>query len=228
MKNRPPFPEEISCLEKLPFFNTLSKALQNEFKIRAMRFIGGVVQDPQDYNIYNKEEYFYVAAAAVMPTLQVQDWVYPGLELIELYKDVDPEGFSAKNTLKQNIFGKIGVSYKKHTLVLSQRVLTLPYLQMEGKEQGLQEYLHLFEDEDVVPEKLPDIIVSYPDTLPFLRLMYDTLLEKQKATLLTIVGSFTAFVAVMGNYFFADSDKMKKNDMKLYEILTDTFVNHNN
>lgn len=222
------FPQEWEqFLEPLMFYKNLSKEDKLRFKKRIMNFLGEVYIEGVQTEVTDNDKVL-VAVAAVIPTLAFDNWYYPNLSSVLLYPDTFNEdlGFDAVDG-NRNILGLVGSGRFKNTMILSKRALYHGFDNETDKENtAIHEFVHLIDGLDGVIDGVPERLLQQPNTLPWLKLMHDTMEEinKNKSDIRSYGGtSQQEFFAVASEYFFSRPKLMQRKHPELYRMLEQCF-----
>ncbi|WP_093022761.1 M90 family metallopeptidase [Pustulibacterium marinum] len=209
------------------FYKRLPTEEKQQFKNRIMKFLTEVYIEGVQTEVTDEDKVL-VAAAAVIPTMGFEAWYYPNLSSVLLYPASFNKEFDFNKEDKERvIMGMVGNGRLKNTMILSKKALHHGFDNESDKlNTGIHEFVHLIDGVDGAVDGVPEQLLQEPNTLPWLKLMHDTMEEinKNQSDIRKYGGtSQQEFFAVASEYFFSRPKLMQRKHPELYAMLEKCF-----
>jgi MtfA peptidase len=160
-----------------------------------------------------------IASAAIIPVFKIEDWEYHSLEEILVYPHSFDENFSFTEK-NRNILGM--VVHNTSSLIISKKDLFRGFSRMDGENTAIHEFIHKIDEEDGDIDGLPVLMLGRKNISEWksVRASEMKLIEQGKSDInpYALTGD-AEFLAVSGEYFFDQPEKMKEKHPELYSIL---------
>lgn len=214
-------------VQQLQFFKRLPETEKGRFQERMMQFLSEVYIEGVQTEVTDEDKVL-IAVAAVIPTMGFKTWHYPNLSSVLLYPDAFNKelGFGAKDK-NRVIMGMVGTGRLKNTMILSKKALHHGFDNETDKlNTAIHEFVHLIDGVDGAIDGIPEQLLQQPNTLPWLKLMHDTMetINRNKSDIRSYGGtSQEEFFAVASEYFFSRPKLMQRKHPELYAMLEQCF-----
>jgi len=207
------------------YYGMLSSARQEQFVKRMLHFLAKVKLTGVNTTVEDIDR-IYIAASAIIPVFNFEDWEYFNLHEVLLYPDsFDHEYKQAGGG--RNILGMVGTGAMNHVMILSQHELRQAFINTTGKENtAIHEFVHLLDKTDGDIDGLPESLADKKYIVPWLRLMQHeiSLINEGKSDINPYGGTNEAeFFAVVAEYFFERPALFEKKHPELYKVLEKIF-----
>ncbi|MXV15419.1 zinc-dependent peptidase [Hufsiella ginkgonis] len=167
-----------------------------------------------------------VASSAVIPVFGFPGWRYQNLTNVLLYPDTFDEEFQFQGG-KRNITGMVGTGYMNGQMILSRAALLKGFSSASGKENtAIHEFVHLVDKSDGSTDGVPETVMKYDYSVPWLKLMHGEMrrIQQGKSDINPYALTNEAeFLAVASEYFFEKPGKFKEKHPEIYRQLSEIF-----
>ena len=227
-----PFPDEFRqiLIKRVRYYNKLNAQQKKEFETRILKFLAekkitGVETPLSD------EDTLLVAASAIIPMFAFPYYNYPGIDEILLYPNsFDREFHTGNESRERNVLGMVGNGFLNGHVLLSRPDLEAAFDGTRHKSNvGIHEFIHLIDKADGAVDGVPEILFDHSFALPWLKEVRKEI-NKIKHGHSDInpyaLTNEAEFLAVVGEYFFDDPEKMKSRHPELYRFLVNIFNQH--
>lgn len=168
-----------------------------------------------------------IAASAVIPIFNFEDWKYPQLTDVILYPDTFNNDFKFEGGNRE-ITGMVGSGFMNGQMILSRDALRKGFSASAGNENtAVHEFVHLLDKEDGATDGIPEHLLPQAYVAPWLKLIHQEIqkIEAGKSDINPYATTNEAeFFAVASEYFFGEPEKLKEKHPKLYEMLNKIFM----
>ena len=228
-KDLEPFTEEWKVVleENVSFYRHLDGNNKMKFRDRMMQLISeikitGVKTNVEDLDV------ILVAASGVIPVFGFDEWEYAYLDEVLLY----PNTFNSSHQFDQDsegkqILGMVGNGYMNGKMILSRNALRNGFKNHTDKHNtAIHEFVHLLDKEDGDIDGIPQVLLDYQYSIPWLQLIHQKMEEinDDKSDIRNYGGtSNVEFFAVASEYFFERPDQLRRNHPQLYEMMVKCF-----
>lgn len=223
------FPEHWQDLlvEHVEFYSALTKAEKIRFQNRMMVFLSEVYLDSVDFDLEDLDKVL-IAASAVIPVFNFDEWHYSNLSTVLVYPDAFNEDLQfAKADKKRQILGVVGNGQFDKQMILSRRALHDGFKPNTFKTNtAVHEFVHLIDKLDGVTDGVPERLLAKPYITPWLKLIHSEMeaINNNNSDIRNYGGTNEAeFLAVASEYFFEQPELMKKKHSELYNMLINCF-----
>ncbi len=216
-----------SLLEQhVSFYQRLQPEQQQSFVLKVETFlqetrIEGVGLELEDL------DRLLIAAGAVIPIFNFNDWKYPQLTNVILYPDAFNNDFKFEGGNRE-ITGMVGSGFMNGQMILSRDALRKGFSASAGKENtAIHEFVHLLDKEDGATDGIPEHLLPHEYIEPWLKLIHQEIqkIEAEKSDINPYATTNEAeFFAVASEYFFGKPEKLKEKHPELYEMLCKIFM----
>ena len=221
---RMPFNEESrEILEDMVlFYKMLSRDDKYYFEKRVQIFLSekkitGIGADIDD------ETKLLIASAAIIPVFKIEDWEYDKLEEILVYPDRFDDDYNFK-TGERDVLGM--VVHNTSSLIISKKELFKGFKNMGKYNTAIHEFIHKIDEEDGEIDGLPLMMLNKEELAEWRRIREIEMnkIKSGKSDLdADALQDEEEFLAIAGEYFFNNPDKMKEKNTDLYKILKKIF-----
>jgi len=225
-----PFPESWRSIlnEHVKFYSDLEDAQKSGFEKRVQLFLATKKIEPIDTEI-NDSIKIMIAASAIIPMFAFPEYNYPNLREILIYPNSFDEKFQTQRFEghKESIIGMVGNRFMNGTMIISKPDLINAYDRANHKNNvGIHEFIHLIDNVDGATDGIPEILIKHAYVAPWLYIIKEemSLIEQGRSDISPYALTSNAeFLAVVGEYFFGNSENFKKKHPNLYNYLTNIF-----
>jgi Mlc titration factor MtfA (ptsG expression regulator) len=227
-----PFPGEYrQILEKrVRYYNTLNAKQKEEFESRILKFLAEKKIAGVDTPV-SVEDTILVAASAIIPMFAFPYYNYPDVDEIILYPNsFDREFHTGSESRERNVLGMVGNGYLNGHVLLSRPDLEAAFDGTRHKSNvGIHEFIHLIDKADGAVDGVPEVLFEHSFALPWLKEVRKEInkIKRGRSDINPYALTNEAeFLAVVGEYFFDDPEKMKSRHPELYAYLVNIFKQH--
>ena len=228
---KPFSPEFRNILKKrVRYYHKLTAQQKDDFERRILQFfaekkITGVDTEVSD------EDRLLVAASAIIPMFAFPYYSYPHVNEILLYPNSFDKEFQTNYEVKgRNILEMVENGFLNGKVLLSKPDLKAAF---DGKRHknniGIHEFIQLIDKADGAVDGVPKILFQHSYTLPWIKEIKKEI-NKIKQGHSDInpydLSDNAEFLAVVGEYFFDDPERMKSRHPELYNYLANIFHQH--
>ncbi len=207
------------------FYQNLDYVKKLVFEEKIAHFLANTIISGVNLKITQLDR-LLVASSAVIPIFGFDNWKYDNLINVLLYPDTFNKDFQFEGG-KRNIMGMVGNGYMNGQMVLSQTALHHGFSKSAGKENtGIHEFVHLLDKSDGAVDGIPENLMKYEYTMPWLKLMNEKMegIENNQSDINPYaITNQAEFFAVAAEYFFEKPELLKEKHPKLYFQLTRIF-----
>lgn len=203
------------------FYRQLDESSQKRFEKRVEDFLSatritGVNAEVEDL------DRLLIAAAAIIPVFNIQDWQYINLKEVLLYPgafntDFDQQGYD------RPVAGMVGTGALQFAMILTKWQLRQGFLsEQDTRNTAIHEFVHLIDKMDGTMDGVPEIILERKYVNTWRNLMDTTIARmKREGSDIDMYGATSPveFFAVISEYFFERPDRLKANHPDLFAIL---------
>ena len=215
-------------IENVNFYKQLtSKEDQLKFRKRMLSFLNNVTIEAVSFKLEDVDS-LLVAASAVIPIFNFENWNYPNLNTVLIYPDYFNENLQFANTEKdRNIGGLVGTGRFENQMILSKKALYHGFSNKTDKgNTGVHEFVHLLDKLDGSIDGVPERLLNNKNVLPWLDLMHNKIeaINNDASDIRNYGGtSKEEFFAVASEYFFERPKLLKRKHPELYQMLFNCF-----
>lgn len=214
-------------IEKVGFYNSLSTKEKRRFEHKVLDFIMSYhfvgMQTKVDY-----VDKVLVAASAIIPIFNFQNWRYRNLRTIYIFPDSFNENMQTKSE-GSTIMGAIGTSRRSGKMMLSRKALHHGFSNdTDNHNTAIHEFVHLIDKMDGKIDGIPKVLMRNTPSLPWIDMIKEKIgeIEEYKSDIDRYGAKSEAeFFAIVSEYFFENPKKLEKKHPELYEMLERLF-NH--
>jgi len=224
-----PFPEEWKLLldKHVRYYKNLNETEKKEFEDRIELFLADIKINGIDVEVTDLDK-LLVASSAVIPLFRFPFYNYPRLREVQLYPGSFDAQFQTHEDVKgRNILGMVGQGFLNGVVILAKPDLEAAFNGQRSKQNvGIHEFIHLIDQADGAIDGIPEILFDNSYALPWLKEVKKEMkdIKKGKSDINPYALTNEAeFLAVVGEYFFDNPERMKKKHPELYELLTKIF-----
>ena len=224
-KNSFPTEWRIILIEKVGFYNSLTKEEKVKFEYQIQEFILNyrITGIDTDVTISDK---LLIASSAIIPIFAFDEWKYYNLTEVLVYPSSFNEEFETSGA-GRNILGMVGTGYMDGKMILSKSAIQYSFSDSyDKKNTAIHEFVHLIDKSDGVIDGIPELLLEKQYVIPWLHLIEKNIEEifQNKSDINPYGGTNKAeFFAVISEYFFERPKLLKKKHPKLYSLLEEIF-----
>ncbi|MFT4602268.1 MAG: Mlc titration factor MtfA (ptsG expression regulator) [Arenicella sp.] len=163
-----------------------------------------------------------IASSAVIPALRLPNWHYGRLKEVHLH----PDKFPIKGTDKM-ARGLVGWGAMEGVLKLSKKALHEGYAnQKDQRNVAIHEFIHIIDMQDGEVDGILEMAMAETDIHPWLHLVQEKMgqINAGDSTIREYGGvNRVEFLAVTGEFFFENPEKMRDEHPALYSALDSIF-----
>lgn len=227
IKPSDPFPTEwrTILITNVAYYNSLSKDEKNVFEYKVQEFLLNcrITGIKTQVDLTDK---LLVAASAVIPILNFQEWRYTNLHEVLLYPSLFNEDFELEGSGRR-IAGMVGSGYMEGMMILSRHALKLGFAnESDKKNTAIHEFVHLIDKSDGAIDGVPEALLEKQYTIPWIDLINKKIDEiyDNKSDINPYGGTNKAeFFSVASEYFFERPKLLAKKHPELYALLEKIF-----
>ena len=217
---RQEFPSEWKdiLIDKVAYYNALSEKDKNRFNKRIQVFIAENQITGIETEI-NDEIRILIAASAIIPVFNFNDWEYNKLSEILVYPSNFDDNFDFTQK-KAQILGMVGIG---NSMIISKPALYSGFRNPNDKlNVGIHEFVHKLDGEDGLIDGIPELLLTKKLRTKWIKIMKEEmqLLKDGHSDINPYALTNEAeFFAVTSEYFFENPSTMKRKHKELYNIL---------
>jgi len=222
-----PLPEtyKIILQQEVPFYQQLSALQRKVFEQRMQQFLA-TVKITGVKTVVEDIDRVLIAASAIIPIFNFEDWHYVNLNEVLLYPDSFNHDFEQTGS-NRNILGMVGTGAMNNVMILSQFELRQAFSNKTGKNNtAIHEFVHLVDKTDGSIDGVPAFILDKQYILPWLQRMRQEIeLIKDDQSDIDSYGASneSEFLAVVSEYFFERPELLEQKHPELYALLLKIF-----
>lgn len=226
MKAEPIPPGYLKILQdEVPFYQQLNAQQQTSFQKRLQQFLAGVKITGVKTAVEDLDRVL-IAASAIIPIFNFEEWRYVNLHEILLYPDSFSHEFEQQGN-GRDILGMVGSGSMNNIMILSQYELRQSFSNKTGKTNtAIHEFVHLVDKTDGSIDGIPNFILNKQYLRPWLqRMQQEIALIKNDESDINAYGATNEaeFFAVVAEYFFERPDLLEQKHPELYALLLQIF-----
>ncbi len=212
--------------ENVSFYNNLESKDKALFEARIKDFLANISIRGIGVEVEDLDR-ILIASGAIMLIFSFPDWKYNNISEVLLYKNTFNKEYSTVGT-DRNVLGMVGDGAMHREMILSQQSLRASFrTNTDGQNTVIHEFAHLIDKADGATDGMPEYLLSHANLLPWAKLVHETIKEmKQKGhSDINPYGTTddAEFFAVISEYFFESSEKLKEHHPELYDMLEKMF-----
>ena len=210
-----PFPANwrIILLRDVSFYSSLSDEEKTRFEYKVQEFLLNCRITGIEISIDTRDK-LLVAASAVIPIFEFDDWKYSNIHEVLLYPSMFNERFETRG-LDTNIGGMVGNGYMEGKMILSQKALRHGFKnESDKKNTAIHEFVHLIDKTDGAVDGIPSLLLEKQYSIPWLDLINKKIDEiySGESDINPYGGTNRAeFFSVVSEYFFERPKLLKRN-----------------
>jgi MtfA peptidase len=210
----------------VPFYMKLNPEQKKIFESRMQYFLKGTRITGIKTEVTEIDKVL-VAASAIIPIFNFDNWEYPNLNEVLIYPENFNEEFEQEGS-NRPVLGMVGSGAMQNVMVLSQHELRQGFLNKTGKTNtAIHEFVHLVDKTDGYTDGVPENLVTSGIIIPWLQLMHRKISEIREGK--SDINPYGAtneaeFFAVASEYFFERPDLLREKHPELYKILEEIFL----
>ncbi|GAB2688607.1 hypothetical protein GCM10027037_08940 [Mucilaginibacter koreensis] len=212
----------------IPYYSKIDAPLKKRFIEKVEKFLTTVRVEGIGFELTDTDR-IMVAASAVIPILNFDDWSYPNLTNVIVYPDTFNNDFQFEGE-NRNIMGMVGSGFMNGQMLLSRAALIKGFAGDSGKENAaIHEFVHLVDGSDGAIDGTPENLMEHSSTIPWLKMIHQEMhrIEAGHSDINPYALTNEAeFLAVVAEYFFEKPDQFKVKHPDLYEALAKMFNQH--
>lgn len=213
--------------KKVRYYTKLSLSQKEEFEKRVLKFLAEKRITGVDTEVSDTDR-LLVAASAIIPMFAFPYYSYRGVNEILLYPNSFDKEFQTNNAVqRRNILGMVGNGFMNGNVLLSKPDLEAAFDGTKHKSNvGIHEFIHLIDKADGAMDGVPEILFEHSFALPWISELKKEIknIEQGHSDINPYALTNEAeFLAVVGEYFFDDPEKMKSLHPELYDFLVHIF-----
>jgi len=215
-----PFPEEWRLIlsEMVSFYNMLNEEDRHSFEKKVQVFLSEKIITGIGTTVDDRTKVL-IASAAVIPVFRIEGWEYYKLHEILVYPDRFDEKFSFTNQ-NRTILGM--VVHNTSSLIISKKELFRGFSRKGADNTAIHEFIHKIDEEDGEIDGLPVLLLDRKTINQWVSVREAEMglirTGKSDINSYALTGS-EEFLAVTGEYFFKQPDRMQERHPELYRIL---------
>jgi Mlc titration factor MtfA (ptsG expression regulator) len=221
-------PENIAAIleQHVAYYRALNEADKKRFEEKVKSFLSYVRIHGVNIEIDDTDK-LLVASSAVIPIFGFDDWYYNNVTDVLLYSGTFTQSGFSTTDKEANVLGMIGEGAMQNVMILSKPALRQGFSNERDKNNtGIHEFVHLLDKSDGSTDGLPEQLLSKQYTIPWLRLMADTIDDIKKGRSdFNPYGAYNKaeFFAVASEYFFERPDLFKEKHPELFQLMEQVF-----
>ncbi|MFD1552030.1 peptidase [Putridiphycobacter roseus] len=212
--------EETVC-----FYRNLSPAEKTRFEFKVQSFLLNHEIIGVECDVSVKDN-ILVAASAVIPVFNFDNWHYSNLDRVLLYPSQFDEHHQVKGK-ERVILGQVGTGDLAGTMVLSKPSLEHGFEnEFDKQNTAIHEFVHLIDMRDGTVDGVPELLMERQYVIPWLDLIRTEILKinKGKSPIRNYGGTNSAeFFAVAAEFFFERPKLLAKKHPELYGFMREMF-----
>lgn len=191
-------------LQNVQFYKTLSLEHQQEFQKRVKEFILTTKVTGIDTQVTENDRVL-IGASAIIPIFNFHNWNYHNLNEVLLYSDAFDIDFRTKGKGRYALGAVAEAGPLKNKLALSKKALHHGFDNKTDKlNTAIHEFVHLINGADGKIDGMPKALISEPNAIPWINLMYHKINEiRDNSSNIRDYGgaNYVEFFAVTSEYF---------------------------
>ncbi len=216
------FPKQWrEILEKsVPFYQKLSTASKRDFEEQIHIFLLNYKIRGHQTEVTGLDQ-ILVASGAVIPTFKFKKWHYVNLEEVIIF----PERFQVPGT-DEKASGLVGWGEMKGQMWLSRKALYKGFHEDNQKNVAVHEFIHLIDMQDGVADGVIDQVMGDEEIDHWVSLMNETVkaIDGKESSIRDYAkANPVEFLAVTGEFYFENPNKMRSEHPKLFRALEKIF-----
>jgi hypothetical protein len=222
-----PFPTvwEGILRSRVAYFNALDEQQQDRFRQMVKIFIDetritGIRTD------VDETTRVLVAASAIIPVFNFDDWEYSGLGEVLIYPSSFNDDYRTDGDVPRNTLGMVGVGHLSGVMILSKPALLSGFDREADKDNvGIHEFAHLVDGADGAIDGLPPGIPA-DVARTWIEWVGKELANppgRQSHVKPYAYTNEAEYFAVLVEYFFEAPDALKRKNPELYHMLVKMF-----
>lgn len=212
--------------KEVDFYQKLKKVKKKNFEKRVAEFLEEIHIEGVGTEITELDRVL-IASSAIIPVFGFADWKYKNLSNVILYPNTFNKEFQFEGNSNRSIMGMVGSGYMNGQMLLSRASLYHGFSKSSGNENvAIHEFVHLLDKSDGTIDGVPENLLAYEYSLPWLKMMQEEMnkIEKGKSDINPYaLTSEAEFLAVASEYFFSRPEKFQDKHPQLYEQLSRIF-----
>lgn len=215
----------IILSEKVMFYNTLTEEEKIRFEYKVQEFLMNCRITGIDTTV-DLEDKLLVAASAVIPIFEFEDWQYTELQEVLVYPGRFNKKFETSGE-NRSILGMVGTGYMEGKMILSKAALHQGFaIESDKKNTAIHEFVHLIDKQDGTIDGIPSQLLEKQYVIPWLDLINKKIDEiYESSSDINPYGGTNRqeFFAVTSEYFFERPKLLAKKHPELYALLEKIF-----
>ncbi len=224
MIRKKPFPPawETILQREVSFFQTLDESEQDRFREEVLIFLSekritGIKTSVDD------TVRILVAASAIIPIFGFPGWEWNQISEVLIYPTTFNEQYEIGPVGKHDVLGMVGTGSMNRMMILSKPELLQGFRTAQDKKNvGIHEFTHLLDKSDGAVDGIPSVGIPRSVVNPWLKLIHQEMGNIRTGH--SDINPYglkneAEFLAVVSEYFFEDSGKMKRKHPELYAML---------
>jgi MtfA peptidase len=222
-----PLPESYKSIlqQEVPFYRQLNASEKFSFERRVQHFLGKVKVTGIKTTVEDIDRVL-VAASAIIPIFNFDNWQYINLHEVLLYPDSFNHEFEQQGA-GRDILGMVGSGAMNNMMILSQLELRQAFSNKTGKSNtAIHEFVHLVDKTDGAIDGSPSFLLDKQYIVPWIQRMRQEIeLIKDDQSDIDAYGASneSEFFAVVAEYFFERPELLQQKHPELYTLLTKIF-----
>ncbi len=221
------FPAEWRTVlsNKVSFYNSLTTEEKNRFEFKVQEFLLNCRITGIETNVETTDK-ILVAASAIIPIFEFNDWKYSNIHEVLLYPSMFNEKFETKGS-DRRILGMVGSGYMEGKMILSKPALRNGFKnETDKKNTAIHEFVHLIDKTDGSIDGIPSLLLEKQYSIPWIDLINKKIDEIYDGS--SDINPYggtnrSEFFAVVGEYFFERPKLLEKKHPELYNLLEKVF-----
>ncbi len=221
------FPAEWRTVlsNKVSFYNSLTTEEKNRFEFKVQEFLLNCRITGIETNVEATDK-ILVAASAIIPIFEFNDWKYSNIHEVLLYPSMFNEKFETKGS-DRRILGMVGSGYMEGKMILSKPALRNGFKnETDKKNTAIHEFVHLIDKTDGSIDGIPSLLLEKQYSIPWIDLINKKIDEIYDGSSdINPYGGTNRieFFAVVAEYFFERPKLLEKKHPELYNLLEKVF-----
>ncbi|MEO7445843.1 MAG: M90 family metallopeptidase [Ferruginibacter sp.] len=217
--------EQDILAQHVEFYQKLEQAKKKIFEFRVVKFLQRTKLTGVNTVVETLDK-MLIAAGAIIPIFNFDDWEYLNLREVLLYPDSFSEAFSQAGS-ERNIGGMVGTGALNHVMILSKIQLREGFKYEQGNTNtAIHEFVHLVDKTDGAIDGLPEFLLNKKYLLPWLSLIQQEMekIRDDKSDIrLYALTNQAEFFAVVSEYFFERPELFAEKHPELYKMMLKIF-----